>query len=183
MSELNDNLSDNLSDMSDSDSDINIDEYLLNNNNLKKLYQIQHVKDNTYKFVYMGSHEKHPTVEILKFDYPNSNYTHFINSKFIFEDDIKDNNLFDLMSVDSIIEGHINSLIVGVSPLNENHNIYEIIKDGLEFEGFINIYLHKHQDNTMTILKKNLTYPGNDKLIYYLIAELKTEKIKEEYKF
>jgi hypothetical protein len=177
------NIDDNISSDSSSCDDMNVEDFLINNNNFKRLYQIQHVKDNTYKFVYMGLYEKHPSVELFKFDYPNSKCIHFVNSKFVFEDDLQDNNLFDLMSLDSIVNGKLYSLIVGVTPNDENHNLREKIENNLEFDGFINIYLHNHDDTSITMLKKDLTYPGNDKLIYYLIAELKTDKIKQEYHF
>ena len=171
---------DNNSDMSDiSDDDMNIEDYLINNNKLKKLYQVQYI-NNKYKFVNMGLHEKEPIVEIYNFEFENTK--HYINSRFIFEEDIKDNNLFDMIAIDSIVNGEIYSLVLSACPKDEDVDCYDNIKEGnIEFEGLLCIYIHEHKTNKKSMLKRNLTYPSNEKLIYYLIAELKNDKVKEIY--
>ena len=156
-----------VSDFSDSDDDFqNTDEYLKNK---KKIYQVQFIKDDLYHLKWVGLLEKIPSVQIHKFD--KDDYTCYISSNFTdFEESHKSGVcLFDLITLDLIKNSGLHyKLILSV----------ELTDVKLEKENKGNLMIWFEKDDKRVPLKSNLTHPGNEKVQYYLIAEMKNEKIK-----
>lgn len=158
----------NLNSDSDSDDNMNVTEELLTTNtNMKKIYQIQHVKDNLYRFKWVGIFDSIPTVEIDNFK--TEKYTCYITNNFIA--DITNNAIYDLIDF-KIIKNNGSIITVYLSV-----GFKEINLDG-ENEGTLMI-LMKEGDSERVALKSNLKYPGNDKLICYVIREFGSEKIQD----
>lgn len=154
---------------SDSDSDdMNITEEILNTKpGMKKIYQIQHIKDNQYKFKWVGVFDTIPTVEIDNFK--TDKYTCYITNNFTA--DITNNAIYDLIDF-KIIKNNGSIVTVYLSV-----GFKEINLDG-ENEGSLMIIM-KEGDVDRVILKSNLKYPGNDKLILCVIREFSNEVISK----
>ena len=170
------------SDFSDSDSsqDIDLEDKVTKNNNLRKVYQLQHDKDDLFKFKFMGLFENLPEVNLGNFNIDNMNC--YLASHFVFADDI--NNINNTLLPD-VNEGNTSFDILSLN-LNKNGRLSQL-KVGIEFTDNIDInnlntgktyirYIDTDK-NINEIIKKNLTYPGSNKILYYLVAELNNDKI------
>lgn len=160
------------SDFSDSDSsqDIDLEDRVTKNNNLRKVYQLQHDKDDLFKFKFMGLFENLPEVNLGNFNIDNMNC--YLASHFIFADDInnRNNNLFDILSLNLNKNGRLSKLKVGIE-FTDNIDINNL-NTGKTYIRYIDT-----DKNINEIIKKNLTYPGSNKILYYLVAELNNDKI------
>lgn len=152
----------------DSDDDMNITEEMVKTNpNVKKIYQIQHVKDNQYRFKWVGLSDSIPTVPIDNFS--TDKYTCYITNNFT--SDITNNALYDLIDF-NIVKNNGSIITINLSVRFGEINIDE------ENEGNL-MLLMKEGDKERTVLKANLKFPGNDKLICYVIREFGSEKIQD----
>lgn len=157
---------------SDSDKDIDLEEYIKNSNgNFKKVYQIQHIEDDRFKFQYMGIFETMPTVPLGDFKFDETKHC-YLTSNFVNEDDIQKTTFLPMITLMVHKEGRIMNICMGIE-FNEEIDITKENK-GSVFIGFID-----EENNIGEILKKNLIYPGSTKLIYFLVGELKNDTIKK----
>ena len=169
MSSLN-QTSDSDSDF-DSDGNINVDDYIEQNNpNLKKVYQIQHIADNRFKFEFMGLFEKTPSVSLGDFKF-DENIHCYLTTNFVFEEDITKTEFHPMISLMVQKENKFMNLCLGIEFNNK-------IKLAEENEGTVFIAFMDEEKNISEIIKKKLIYPGSNKLIYFLVGELKNDKIK-----
>jgi hypothetical protein len=152
----------------DSDDDMNITEEMVKTNpNVKKIYQIQHVKDNQYRFKWVGVSDSIPTVPIDNFS--TDKYTCYITNNFT--SDITNNALYDLIDF-NIVKNNGDMITINLSVRFGEINI-----DG-DNEGIL-MLLMKEGNKDRSVLKANLKFPGNDKLICYVIREFGSEKIQD----
>lgn len=154
------------SELSDDDFE-NTEEYLKDK---KKIYQVQFVKDDLYQFKWVGLFNNVPSIPVHNFD--KEDYSCYITSNFTdFEDSHKNGVcLFDLLTLDIILKNGLNyKLILSV----------EITGVKLEEENKGNLMIWFEKSGKRVPLKTNLTHPGNEKVQYYLIAEIKNEKIND----
>jgi len=174
------NNSDNSSDLSDDDFD-NVENLI----DHSKFYQVQFVSDDTYKFTCVGFFKKdhNINIEITKFEHNDlycvisSNIinlsNHDVNSCAC-ENTIqntKDNMyLFDMITLDVLKKDGKNFKIV---------LSVEMKDPDFEKENKGNLMIWVHYNNKQIPLKTGLTHPGNERLVYYIVAELKNEKINE----
>jgi len=154
------------SELSDDDYE-NTEEYLKDK---KKIYQVQFIKDDLYNLKWVGLFNNIPSVPIHNFDkedyscYISSNFTDFDNSH------TQGTCLFDLLTLDIIKKDGIHfKLILSV----------EIIDVKLEEKNKGNLMIWFEKSGKRVPLKTNLVHPGNEKVQYYLIAEIKNEKIND----
>ena len=168
--QLNNNqLNNNQNSDIDSDSDFeSTDKYATDS---KHVYQAQYTgSENMYKLNLVGLFKVVPSVEIYKFEHDG--YSCYITSNFFeFNDSYKSGTcLFDMITMDVIkSDGVTFKLRLCVEIENPNP----------EKENKGNLMIWFQSDNKEVPLKTNLSHPGNDKVPYYLIAELKNEKIPE----
>lgn len=168
------------SDFSDSDSsqDIDLEVQVNKNNKLLKVYQIQHDKDDNFKFTFMGFFENLPVVNLGDFNFENMycNLTsHFISLDNINNLNNIDNNLFDIITLNININGKVTQLSVGI----HFNNIIDI--ETLNTGSVYLRYVDKDK-NINDIVKKNLMFPGSKNIIYFLVRELKNDKIQSYIK-
>jgi len=154
------------SELSDDDYE-NTEEYLKDK---KKIYQVQFIKDDLYNLKWVGLFNNIPSVPIHNFDkedyscYISSNFTDFDNSH------TQGTCLFDLLTLDIIKKDGIHfKLILSVEITNLN----------LDKENKGNLMIWFEKSGKRVPLKTNLVHPGNEKVQYYLIAEIKNEKIND----
>ena len=157
--------------MTDSDSDIDITSYVDAQEHMKqKVYQIQHQLDNIYRFKFMGFFDILPSVELGNFAYDTETHC-YITSNFIFESDLKEVLLHNMITVNILKNGNLSQLVMGIefdSAINlDGDNI------GSVFIAYIN-----EEKEQREILKKKLIYPGSTKLVFFVLSELRNEKIK-----
>lgn len=164
----------NLKDLSASDSDSDSNDDFENTNsylkNKKKIYQVQFIKDDMYQLKWVGMFDNIPSVPLHNFD--KDDYSCYISSNFTdFEEEHKNGVcLFDLITLDIIKKnGEHYKLILSV----------ELTDVKLEGENKGNLMIWLEKDGKRVPLKSNLTHPGNEKVQYYLIAEIKNEKIND----
>ena len=155
---------------SGSDSDLNLEDYVKNNQNLKKAYQLQNVSENKFKFKYMGMFETLPSVSLG--DFKMDDETHcYLTSNFVFEEELSTHKMFPQITL----------------MINKNNNFFKLSM-GVEFEqdikleeeniGSVFILFSDEQKGVAEIVKKKLIYPGSNKIIYFLVNELRNDKIK-----
>jgi hypothetical protein len=155
---------------SDSDSDLNLEDYVKNNQNLKKAYQLQHVSENKFKFKYMGMFETLPSVSLGDFKMDDDTHC-YLTSNFVFEEELSTHKMFPQITL----------------MVNKNNNFFKLSM-GVEFEqdikleeeniGSVFIMFSDEQKGVAEIVKKKLIYPGSNKIIYFLVNELRNDKIK-----
>ena len=156
---------------SDSGDDMDITEEMVKtNSNLKKIYQIQHVKDNLYRFKWVGVSDSIPTVPIDNFT--TDDYTCYITNNFTA--DVTNNAVYDLLDF-KIIKSNGDIIVINLSVRFGEINIDS------ENTGSL-MLLMKNGDEDRVALKDNLKFPGNDKLICYVIREFGSEKIQQVIK-
>jgi hypothetical protein len=156
---------------SDSDSDIDITSYIdLNEHTKQKVYQIQHQTDNIYKFKFMGFFDILPSVELGNFAYDTDTHC-YLTSNFVFEADLKEVLLHNMITINIIKKGILLQLIMGIE-FDKDINL-EGDNIGSVFIAYIN-----EEKSQREILKKNLIYPGSSKIVFFILSELRNEKIK-----
>jgi hypothetical protein len=157
--------------MTDSDSDIDITSYVDAQEHLKqKVYQIQHQTDNIYRFKFMGFFDILPSVELGNFAYDTETHC-YITSNFIFESDLKEVLLHNMITVNILKNGNLSQLVMGIEFDSA------IILDGDNIGSVFIAYINEEKDQR-EILKKKLIYPGSTKLVFFVLSELRNEKIK-----
>ena len=162
------------SDFSDSDesNDIELEKHINKDNNYKKVYQLQHDKDELFKFRYMGLFEKLPVVNLGDFNIEGIHY--FLTSHFVFLDDInvsENNDMIDMITLNINKNGKLSYLSVGIE-FNDKIDI-ENLNQGSVYLRYVS-----PEKNINEIVKKNLFFPGSTKIIYFLVRELKNDKIQ-----
>lgn len=179
---------------SDSDSDIDIHEYIKDTDkNLKKVYQIQHVEgtDNTtFKFEFMGLFETKPIVSLGDFKL-NENTHCYLSSNFVTEDDIKNTNFLPMITLMISKNDKFMNMCMGIEFDNNNTNTNTEDNTNTNTNKMLDVDLNSthtgsvfiafidENKNIGEILKKKLIYPGSKKLIYFLVGELKNEKVRK----
>ena len=153
---------------SDSSQDIDLESYV-KKDNLKRVYQLQHVQnsDNLFKFSFMGLFESLPVVNLGDFNIEGKYY--FLTSHFIFEEDLINNNMIDMITVNINNNGKLSKLVTGIEFNNDID---------LENPNPGSVYLRYIDDNRDEIIKKNLIFPGSTKILYFLVRELNNDKIQ-----
>lgn len=156
--------------MDNTDSDIDLEDYVSNDLNMKKGYQLQHIKDNLFKFVYMGMFETLPNVPLGDFKADDDAHC-YLTSNFVFEDELKTHKMFPQITL----------------MINKNNHFYKLSM-GIEFDkevdiegensGSTFIMFSDEQKGVAEIVKKKLIYPGSAKIIYFLVNELRNDKIR-----
>lgn len=170
------NNSNNSSDLSDfSDDEFDNVESLVDHT---KFYQVQFISDDTYKFTCVGFFKKdnNINIELTKFEYDDLYCV--ISSNIInlstHENNIqntKDNMyLFDMITMDVLKKDGKNFKIV---------LSIEMKDPDFDKENKGNLMLWVHYEDRQIPLKTGLSHPGNERLPYYIVAELKNEKINE----
>jgi len=151
--------------MSDSEDDLDIENYLPPN--VKKVYQLQHDKDDLFKFTFMGMFETLPLVKLG--DFNHNDLFCYLTSHFVFEDIVNKNNI-DMITLNITKDDRIMELIIGIE-----------FKDSIDLEelnkGEVYIKFVDKEKNIDEIIKKNLIFPGSTKILYFLVAELKNDKV------
>ena len=156
---------------SDSDSDFeDTSDYITPD--MKKVYQLQFVKDDTYKLIHVGLFKSVPSIELHKFEHKINNFTYscYISNNFTEYQESYENNsvLFDIITMNIIrSDGKLSKLSLAV----------EIEKVSLENENKGNLMIWYECEDKKFPVKSSLTHPGNEKLPYYIIAELNNDKI------
>jgi hypothetical protein len=169
----NSNNSSDSSDISDDEFD-NVENII----DYTKFYQIQLVKDDIYKFSCVGFFKKDNSIniELQKFEHDDLYCT--ISSNIIKLDEqvnslqnLKDNiYLFDMITMDVLKkDGKTFKLVLSV----------EMKDPDFEKENKGNLMIWLNYESKQIPLKTALTHPGNERLPYYIIAELKNQKINE----
>ena len=153
-----------------SDSDIDLEDYVSTDLNMKKGYQLQHVKDNLFKFVYMGMFETLPSVPLGDFKADDDAHC-YLTSNFIFEEELKTHKMFPQITLMVNKNNHFFKLSMGVEFEKE------IDLNGENF-GSTFIMFSDEQKGVAEIVKKKLIYPGSAKIIYFLVNELRNDKIR-----
>jgi hypothetical protein len=164
-------MSKNESDSSDlSDSDNDFEDMSQFTNDRFKVYQVQFVKDEQYKFTLVGFFKDLPSVELTKFDHEE--YYCNISSNFttVEESNKEGLCLYDMITMNVLKkDGKTFKLILAVEIENPNINT--------ENKG--NLMIWFEYKGKRAPLKTGLSHPGNEKLPYYIINELKNDKINK----
>ena len=158
--------------MSDSDSDIDLEDYLQNTQNLKKAYQIQHLSDNKFTFKYMGMFETLPSVPLGDFKMDEDTHC-YLSSNFVFEEELSTHKMFPQITLMINKNGNFFKLSMGIELEEEVE-----VKLEEENKGSVFIMFTDEQKEVAEIIKKKLIYPGSTKIIYFLVNELRNDKIK-----
>ena len=157
---------------SDSSQDINLESYVRKDNPGKRVYQLQHIpnSDNMFKFTFMGLFETLPVVNLGDFNIEGKYY--FLTSHFVFEEELTNNlnnNMIDMLALNINNNGKLSKLVTGIE-FNDNIDLDNPNQGA--------VYLRYIDDNRNEIIKKNLTFPGSTKILYFLVRELKNDKIQ-----
>lgn len=155
-------------------SDLSSDEEFTDTNEYikekKKIYQVQFDKDDLYLLKWVGYSETLPTISLT--DFKNEGNSYFVESNFSYFDESHTSGtcLFDMITLNVIQSDCIEyKLILSV----------ELTDVKLDKENKGNLMIWFEKDGKRLPLKTNLTHPGNEKVQYYIFAELKNDKIKE----
>jgi hypothetical protein len=175
----------------DSDSDFeNSDVYVTSD--MKKVYQLQFVNNDLYRLTHVGIFKSVPSIELHKFTHKidDIEFSCFLSNNFTeFKNEYQNNPvLFDLITMDIIrVDGcelsTDNSKHKNLSDTNSFGKMYklslsvEIEKVNLDNENKGNLMVWYECEDKRFPIKSNLTHPGNEKLPYYIIAELKNDKV------
>ena len=155
--------------ITDSDSDFETtDDYITSDK--KKVYQAQYLSDDKYKLNLVGLFNTIPSIEIYKFDHDG--YLCYITSNFFEINDTHKTGtcLFDMITMDVIKNNGVTFKL---------RLCVEIENPDEKKENKGNLMIWFQSDTKEVPLKTNLSHPGTGKVPYYLIAELKNEKISE----
>jgi hypothetical protein len=159
------------SDFSDSDesNDIDLEEKITQNNRLKKVYQLQHDNDDLFKFKFMGLFENLPIVNLGDFNIEGVHY--YLTSHFSFLENIDNNNMFDMINLNINKNGKLSYLTVGIEFTNKID--IDNLNRGMAYLRYVD-----NEKNINEVVKKNLIFPGSTKILYFLVRELKNDKIQ-----
>jgi hypothetical protein len=140
-------------------------------------YQIQHVENEMYKFSLVGYFKKDSdiiNVELTSFDHEEYYCSIFNNFNKIPEKVLVDGAyLYDLITMNVLKKDGISYKVI-LSVEIENPDLKK------ENKGNLMIWFEtNHKEFKRVPLKTGLTHPGNERLPYYIINELKNDKIKE----
>lgn len=155
-----------------SDSDDNYDDI---NNYIQdkiKTYQLQFIKEDYYKFTLVGYFKKEENIEIELTKFEHEDYYCVINSNFInITEELKYGiYLYDLITMNVLKKDGKNYKII---------LCVEIENPVLDADNKGNLMIWIEYESNRRPLKTNLTHPGNEKISYYIINELKNDKINE----
>jgi hypothetical protein len=140
-------------------------------------YQIQYVSDEMYKFSLVGYFKKDSdtiNIELTTFDHESYYCSIFNTFNKIPEKVLADGTyLFDLITMNVLKkDGIAYKVILSVEIENPNLTI--------ENKGNLMIWFETNHNGFKRVpLKTGLTHPGNERLPYYIINELKNDKINE----
>lgn len=171
-------MSNTSSDLSDSDNEFNdVSEITNQFSDRVKFYQVHHVSEDLYKFSCVGFFKKDEkiSIELTKFDHEDF-YCVISNNIINLEQEssimTKNENLylFDMITMDVLKKDGKNFKIV---------LSVEIKDPNFEKENNGNLMIWVHYKDKQIPLKTGLTHPGKDRLPYYIIGELKNQKINE----
>ena len=143
--------------------------------NKLKTYQVHFVKDEYYKFSLIGYFKKEEnfSVELTKFEHED--YYCVISSNFSkIEDNLSSGiYLYDLITLNVLKkDGTEYKLILSVE--------MDSPKIDTENKGNLMIWFETNHNGFKRVpLKTGLSHPGNEKLPYYIINEMKNEKITQ----
>jgi len=156
------------SDLSDSDFD-DVDSVITSDHH--KLYQVQFVSDDNYKFSLLGYFKEEFSIELTRFEHSDLFCVIRSNMSIIDDEPKSGKHLYDIITMDVLKkDGKQYKLILSVEidnpQLNKENNKGNLMI-WIEYEGY------------RTPIKTNLTHPGNEKIPYYIINELKNDKINE----
>jgi len=166
--------SDNSSDLS-SDSDFeDIDTCFIDK---AATYQIQYIENEMYKFSLVGYFKKDSepvNVELTSFDNEDYYFTIVSNFSKIEEKVLSEGtHLYDLITMNVLKKDGVSYKIILCVEM-ENPNLQK------ENKGNLMIWFETQHNGFKRIpLKTGLTHPGNERLPYYIINELKNDKINE----
>ncbi len=140
-------------------------------------YQIQYVSDEMYKFSLVGYFKKDSdpiNVELTKFENDDYYCSIFSNFNKISEKVLIDGTyLYDLITMNVLKKDGITYKVI-LSVEMENPNLHK------ENKGNLMIWFETNHNGFKRVpLKTGLTHPGNERLPYYIIDELKNNKINE----
>lgn len=170
----------NSSDFSDSD-DINDNEEFDNVESLvdhTKFYQVQFISDDIYKFTCVGFFKKdnNINIELTKFEHDDlycvisSNIINLSNHDNNIQNTKDNMYLFDMITMDVLKkDGNNFKIVLSV----------EMKDPDFDKENKGNLMIWVHYKDKQIPLKTGLTHPGKERLPYYIIGELKNEKINE----
>jgi len=167
---MSDKDSTDLSDFSDKDDNYeDIDNYIKDK---IKTYQLQFVKEDYYKFSLVGYFKQEENIEIELTKFEHEDYYCVINSNFTnIKEELKNGvYLYDLITMNVLKKDGTNYKII---------LCVEIENPVLDSENKGNLMIWLEYQSNRTPLKTNLTHPGNEKIPYYIINELKNDKINE----
>lgn len=176
-SKLSDKLND--TELSDKSSDTEFDD-VSNMTDYTKFYQLHHISEEKYKFSCVGFFKKDTNIniELSKFEHGDF-YCQISNNIIKFDKsdilnlnlNLKDNlYLFDMITMNVLKKDGTNFKIILST---------EIKDPDVEKENKGNLMIWMNYKDKQIPLKTNLTHPGNERLPYYIIAELKNKKIEE----
>lgn len=168
-----------MTDKNSSDSDEDFDNVDNLTDDHTKFYQIQFVSGDKYKFSCVGFFKKNTniSIELDKFETDDIYcviLTNFMNFSYYDSGLLKTKDnfyLFDMITLDVLNKKNNDRYKLVVS--------IEMTDPNLETENKGNMMIWIHHNGKMIPLKTDLTHPGNDKLIYYVVNELKNEKIND----
>jgi hypothetical protein len=165
------------SNASDSDSYDGIENVL--SENVKKVYQLQcsDSPNNLFKFRYMGMFESMPTVALGNFSFDDDTKNCTISSEFVDKNELDANNTVNMIKLTVINKDKITEVYLGTDFETTDFKTETDIENK-EFRGNLVIY-YKNQQNEKIYLKKNLNYPGNNKIIPHILQELNNEKLHD----
>ena len=138
-----------------------------------KTFQVQFVKDEYYKFSLVGYFKKEEnfTVELTRFEHED--YFCVIVSNFLKVEDTLSSGiyLYDLITLNVLKKDGVEYKLI-LSVEMDSPKINE------ENKGNLMIWFETNHNGFKRVpLKTELTHPGNEKLPYYIINEMKNEKI------
>lgn len=140
-------------------------------------YQIQYVSDEMYKFSLVGYFKKDSdfvNIELTSFEHEEYYCSILSNFNKISEKVLTAGTyLYDLITMNVIKKDGVSYKVILCVEI-ENPNLDK------ENKGNLMIWLETdHNGNKRVPLKTGLTHPGNERLPYYIINELKNDKINE----
>ena len=159
------------SDFSDSDesNDIDLEERITQNNKLQKVYQLQHDNDDKFKFKFMGLFENLPIVNLGDFNIEGVHY--YLTSHFSFLENIDNSKMIDMINLNINRNGKLSYLSVGIEFSNKID--IDNLNQGMAYLRYVD-----NEKNINEVVKKNLIFPGSTKILYFLVRELKNDKIQ-----
>ena len=121
----------------------------------------------------MGLFEETPIVSLGDFKYDENDNIHcYLSNNFVTEDNIKSTQFLPMITLMLQKESKFMNMCMGIEFDGE-------IKFDEENTGSVFIAFMDESKNIAEIIKKKLIYPGSTKLIYFIVSELRNDKIKK----